>query len=203
MIKTVYFDLGNVLVFFSFPKMLGQMSRCTGLSLEQIQKLLIHTELREQYEKGLINTKQLYETFLKQAPHPFTLPEFTHAFSDIFTPNTDLWPLIEDLKKNGIRLVLLSNTSQCHFDFAKKHYPILDVFDHKVLSYELGVWKPDIQIFEKALIHSQCQLDECFYTDDIAEFIESARKVGLQGEIFTDVPKLRQDLILRGCTFLK
>ena len=199
MIKTVYFDLGNVLIFFSVPKMLDQISRCTGLPLDQIQKLLIHTELRELYEKGLIDTEYVYNAFQQVAPKPFSIAQFTHAFSDIFTPNTELWPIIEQLKKRGVRLILLSNTSECHFHFASASYPILKSFDHAVLSYKLGVWKPDHRIFQNAMAHSECAPHECFYTDDIPEFIDSARKVGLQGEIFTDVPRLKQHLIERGC----
>lgn len=199
MLKTIYFDLGNVLVFFSLPKMFAQMAHCTGMSPSGVKQLLFETELRELYEKGLIDTEQLYRTFLKQSPHPFSLHEFMASFSDIFTPNTDLWPVVENLKKEGIRLVLLSNTSECHFNYAYSHYPILHQFDHKILSFEVGAWKPDPRIFQKALSHSQCKPEECFYTDDVPEFIASARKVGLQGEIFTDVPNLKRQLIERGC----
>jgi putative hydrolase of the HAD superfamily len=199
MIKTVYFDLGNVLLFFSLPKMFAQMATCTGMSPSAVQGLLYGTELRELYEKGLIDTEQLYRTFLKHAPHPFSLHEFMAAFSNIFTPNTDLWPVIESLKNQGIRLVILSNTSECHFNYAYSHYPILHQFDHKILSYEVGAWKPDPSIFTHALKHSQCAPEECFYTDDIPEFIAGAKKAGLHGELFTDVPALKQHLIDRGC----
>lgn len=198
-LKTIYFDLGNVLIFFSLPKMFDQMARCTGMTSSAVKQLLYETELRQLYETGLINTEQLYRTFLKHSPHSFSLHEFMAAFADIFTPNTELWPLVHDLKKQNIRLVLLSNTSECHFNYAYSHYPILQQFDHKILSYELGVWKPDPRIFEKALLHSHCASEECFYTDDIPEFIASARQVGLPGELFTDVNSLKKQLIERGC----
>jgi HAD superfamily hydrolase (TIGR01509 family) len=188
--KTIYFDLGNVILFFSLPKMFSQLGKCSGLSSEKTKELLFHTPLRERYEKGEITTKTLYQAFRHEAVKPFTLAEFTHAFSDIFTPNTELFPLIEELKAKGTRLILLSNTSESHFQFALKNYPILKLFDHYILSYKLGVWKPDVRIFQKALEVAHCAPNECFYTDDIAEFIESASKVGLAGHTFTDAPSL-------------
>jgi HAD superfamily hydrolase (TIGR01509 family) len=203
MIKTVYFDLGNVLIFFSFPKMLSQMSECTGMTVDEIQKLLFQTSVREQYEKGEIHTEDLYRLFLKSAPRPFTLHEFLAAFSNIFTPNTELWPLVEALKEKGIRLLLLSNTSECHFNYVYSHYPILRLFDHHILSYEVGSWKPDLQIFQKALQHAECTPEECFYTDDVPEFIHSARKAGLPGEVFTDVATLKAHLIARDPTIFE
>lgn len=199
-IKTVYFDLGNVLVFFSLPQMFAQLGHCTGLPPIQIKQLLFETELQELYEKGLIDTTYLYRALLKQSPRPFSLHEFMVSFATIFTPNTDLWPVIESLKKNNIRLILLSNTSECHFNYAYSHYPILHSFDHKILSFEVGTWKPDPLIFKKALHHAQCRPEECFYTDDIPAFIASARKTGLPGEIFTGVPNLKKQLQMRGCT---
>jgi len=202
MIKTVYFDLGNVLLFFSLPKMFAQMGDCTGMSPSEVKELLYDTPLRELYEKGQINTEQLFKTFQRHAPNSFSLREFVSSFSNIFTLNKELCPLVEKLKQAGIRLVLLSNTSECHFNYAYSHYPIIQLFDHKILSFEVGAWKPDPRIFHKALAHAHCDLQECFYTDDIPEFISSARKAGLPGEIFTDVPKLKKQLIDRGCNFL-
>jgi len=199
MIKTIYFDLGNVLIFFSLPKMFSQIAHCTGTAPEEVQKILFDTNLRELYEKGFIQTEQLYQTVQKQSPRPFSLQEFMAAFSNIFTPNVELWPVVEQLKKGGIRLILLSNTSECHFNYAYSHYPILQLFDHKILSFEVGVWKPDLQIFQKALGVAQCAPEECFYTDDIPEFIANASKVGLQGEVFTGVSQLKQVLMERGC----
>lgn len=202
MIKTVYFDLGNVLLYFSLPKMFAQLSQICGLSAPQVQKLLFETPLREEYEKGQIDTQSLYRIFLSYAPREFAFHEFVDALSDIFTPNTDLWPLVETLKSNGVRLILLSNTCECHFNRAYSHYPILHHFDHKILSYEVSAWKPDPLIFQKALEQSQCNPEECFYTDDIPEFIHAARKNGLDGEIFTGVEPLKKALISRGCDFL-
>jgi HAD superfamily hydrolase (TIGR01509 family) len=196
-LKTVYFDLGNVLIFFSLPKLFSNLSLCTGISSAEVEKFFFHTDLRERYEKGLIGTEGLYQKFLKRAPKTFSLEEFTSAFSDIFTPNLEIWPLVEHLKQKGIRLVLLSNTSECHFKFAETHYPVLKLFDHKVLSFQVGAWKPDQLIFQHALQYAHCAPEECFYIDDIPEFIETARKTGLPGEIFTDVPKLQQQLALR------
>jgi putative hydrolase of the HAD superfamily len=201
MLKTIYFDLGNVLIFFSPAKMFDQIAQCTGLNPPQVKQALYDTDLRERYEKGLIDTEHLYRSFLKQSPHPFSLHDFMSSFANIFTPNTDLWPLVMALKRQNVRLILLSNTSECHFNYAYSHYPILHQFDHKILSYEVGLWKPDTRIFQKALTHSHCFPEECFYIDDIPDFIASARKAGLPGATFTDVPTLKKQLIQLGCDF--
>ncbi len=95
MIRTVYFDLGNVLVFFSRPKMLAQLSACTGLSPEKIHDLFFARGWLELYETGRLSTEEIYRKFSSFSPRSFTLPELLDAASSIFTPNTELFPLVE------------------------------------------------------------------------------------------------------------
>lgn len=202
MLKTVYFDLGNVLFFFDHLKMFRQVADCCGLSTEEIKKILVDHEIQQSYEMGKIDSQELYRQLKSFSKKQFSLHEFIDAASDIFTPNTALWPLIEKLKKEGIRLILISNTCECHYNRVYSHYPILRLFDQKILSFEVGALKPDIRIFQKALSLADCDPSECFYTDDIADFVSSARKSGLDSEVFTDVSSLKSHLIQRGCAFL-
>lgn len=194
MIKTVYFDLGNVLVFFSRPKMLMQVARCTGMSENALKELFLDRSWLQAYESGQMDSIGLYQNLRAYAPKPFSLHELLHAASDIFTPNEAIWPLVRELKEKGIRLILLSNTCECHYNRIHSIYPILHLFDHKVLSFEVGYLKPDRRIFKKALQFAECAPEECFYIDDIPEFIASAKKEGLNGFVYTDVNSLRQEI---------
>jgi putative hydrolase of the HAD superfamily len=202
MLKTVYFDLGNVLFFFSHAKMLGQISRCCGLPKEEVKRLMIDEHLQESYEMGKIDSQGLYRFFRSRSTKQFSLHEFIDALSDIFTPNEALWPTVERLKEEGLRLLLISNTCESHYNRVYSHYPILRLFDQKILSFEVGCMKPDSRIFKKALALSECPHSECFYTDDIPEYVSGARKAGLDTELYTDVPSLQRHLINRGCQFL-
>jgi putative hydrolase of the HAD superfamily len=198
----MYFDLGNVLIFFSYPKMVAQVAACTGLETSEIERLFFDRRLREVYETGQMGSEELVSHFRTISPRKFSFSEFMHAFSDIFTPNQELWPVVDQLKSQGVRLILLSNTSECHFQRILKDYPICQKFDHSILSYEVGACKPDALIYERALAVSGCKPEECFYIDDIPEFIKGAETAGLPGEIYTSVPALHKQLKERGCTIL-
>jgi len=198
MLKTIFFDLGNVLVFFSHPKMFRQIAECTGLSEDAIRNILIDEKIQEYYESGQIDTAHLCQIFKARSPKSFEHQLFLNAASDIFTPNTTLFPLIEQLKKRGLRLVLLSNTSECHYNHVHSHYPVLKLFDDYVLSFKVGALKPSERIFLYALSKAECDPKHCFYTDDISEYVHGARKVGLDSEIFAGVPGLKAALATRG-----
>lgn len=198
MLKTVYFDLGNVLVFVNFKKLYGGLETITGLSVDAIERFLKHTHLQKRYETGMLSTQELYYALTKRAKKSFSLHDFEEAYCDIFTPNEELWPLVETLKQKGVRLILLSNTSECHFEYSQRNYPVLELFDHHILSYKVGAWKPDARIFESALQTANCKPEECFYTDDIEEFVLSARKLGLPSEVFTNAKALEKEIQGRG-----
>lgn len=193
----MYFDLGNVLVFFCYKKMIQQISHVTALSSQQVQKLLIDDKMQEEYETGKINAETLFTQFARRSPRSFSILEFMNAASDIFTPNEPIFPIVRDLKKQNIRLILLSNTNECHFNRIYSHYPILREFDDLILSYEAKACKPNPLIFHKALAAAGCPKSECFYIDDIHEYVASARKLGLDSEVYSSTDELKKHLLAR------
>ncbi len=189
--KTVFFDLGNVLIFFSHEKMFRQLANCANISLPVLKNYA--ASALESYETGRLTTEEIHSNLSSLAPkgHVFSLAQTKSAISDIFITNLELWPLVEELKTGGAKLVLISNTNECHYDYIAANYPILQLFDRKILSYEVGASKPHPKIFEHALNEAE---GSSFYTDDIPAFIEAGRKAGLDAELFTDVPSLRRHL---------
>lgn len=185
--KTLIFDLGNVLVFFDIKKMFGQIAACTGLDTSVVKALLI--EHQRLYEQGSLSNQELVQSFQKKSTKSFTEKEFFEAASDIFRPNEPMLPLLTELKKR-YRLVLLSNTSRAHFEFLLPRYPILKLFDEFVLSYQVGAAKPDPKIYAAAIRAAKCPPQECFYTDDIEEYVLAARSHGIHSEVFTDAKRL-------------
>lgn len=195
MIKTVIFDLGNVLVFFSLEKAVTQISEVTGLSLSTIKELLTgEKQLQYLYETGQVGSLELYQTFIKQSPRFFTMKTFFHAASDIFQPNLPMLSLLKELKQKKLRLILLSNTSPAHFAYLHRCLPDLSLFDKTVLSYEVGALKPAPPIYEAALQEARALPQECFYTDDIPEFVLAAKSHGIDAEVFTDTDSTKKHL---------
>ena len=183
--------------------MISQLAQCTGLSEDKVKQLFFDHKLRDLVESGKISSSELYQRVKSESLRSFSFLELNIAFSDIFTPNESLFPIIRALKEKGIRLILLSNTSESHFNRVYSRYPILRLFDELILSYQVGVAKPDPLIFKKALAKAECTPAQCFYTDDIPEYVSAARKTGLDAEVFTTPAALTGHLASRGLIFQK
>ena len=94
--------------------------------------------------------------------------------------------------------MLLSNTSVSHLNWVRGRWDVLDRFDQRVASYEAGAIKPEPPIFEAALAAAKCPPEECFYTDDIPEYITAARAYGIDAEQFIGTHSLIGQLRQRG-----
>jgi HAD superfamily hydrolase (TIGR01509 family) len=71
-------------------------------------------------------------------------------------------------------------------------------FDHFILSHEIKAMKPDPRIYRAALAEARCAPGECFYTDDIAEYVDGARREGIDAVQFQSREQLEQEMKARG-----
>ena len=118
-------------------------------------------------------------------------------FSGELLASDGLADLIHDLAllhALGLRLVLLSNTSITHLRFIQKNFNILSRFDAFTTSCEVGVQKPGSAIYEDALTKANCGPENCFYTDDIEDYVLRARTFGIHAEVYTQTAGTRKSL---------
>ena len=198
MIQTFLFDMGNVLVSFCHDRMCRQMGTLCGLTGPEVRQRLIDTGLQWEFERGQVTPDEFHHRFEEAVATKVDQRELARASADIFTPNVSLQPVLAELKSRGHRLVLLSNTTIWHFEFVRDRFDVLTPFDDFVLSCHAGAMKPDAPIYEAALRVIHCDPADCFYTDDIPDYIAAARKYGLDAEVFTDTPALIRQLENRG-----
>lgn len=194
-LKTCLIDLGNVLLFFSHPQMVVQLAEVAGKSPDDIRHLLFEKGLAWEFEKGRISQAEFHARLEGFAGKLLEQQTVIHAAANIFEPNLAMLATLKELKRAGLRLVLLSNTNICHLEFIQHNYPaFLAPFDHKIVSFEVGEMKPHPRIFQAALAHIDCAPDECLYTDDIEEYIRAGRTHGLHAEVFTTADNYRDHL---------
>jgi len=184
-INTFLFDLGNVLLFFSHDKMCQQVGDLCGKSGEEIRRLMFQNQKILDIDRGSMTNAEVQHWIEAQTGASLDGRELLHALSDIFVPNESMLGILDELKSRGHRLVLLSNTNAFHIEFVRHKYDVLEKFDHLILSYEVGAIKPEKEIFAEAARVIQCSPHECFYTDDIADYVLAAREHDFQAEVFT------------------
>jgi putative hydrolase of the HAD superfamily len=196
-IRTCLFDMGNVLLFFSHDRMCAQMGALCGHTAAQTREIVMDSGLQARFECGL-PAEEYHRLFEEAIGTRVNFDDLLRAHSDIFWPNEEIVPVLAALQARNIRLVLLSNTDSAHFAFCRRNFDVLNRFDDFVLSYRVSAMKPADEIYRAATEVIDCDPYECFYTDDIAGYVERGRTFGLEAETYTSVDKLVSDLASRG-----
>ena len=201
MIKTVIFDLGKVIVPFDFARGYRAMAELCSYTPEEIPKRIGSADLVRRFECGEVAPEPFVEQLCGLLDLRLDYAHFCEIWSSIFLPDT-LIPesLLQGLKKRH-RLLLLSNTNAIHFSMVRENYPLLRHFDDYVLSYEVGALKPSPRIYEEAIARAQCAPGECFFTDDIAEYVAAANKAGMDAVQFQSAAQIEAELLGRGVTW--
>ena len=198
MIKTCLFDMGNVLLHFSHDRMCQQIGALCGRTGAELKRHLMESGRQADFESGLITPDEFHHWIETTFKTQVDQADLVHAASDIFVLNEPIVPVLDELKSRGYRLVLLSNTSVFHFEFIREKFDVLNRFDDFVLSFEENVLKPHPAIYEAALKKIECDAPDCFYTDDIVQYVEGGRRHGLDAEVFTTVDELKTHFAVRG-----
>ncbi len=198
MIKTVIFDLGKVLIPFDFSRGYRAMEPFCDYPAAEIPRRIAATDLVHRFETGLVESRDFVEQLSGMLDLRITYEQFCEIWSSIFLPEI----LVPESLLAGIaeryRLLVLSNTNAIHFDMVRRNYPMLRHFDDLVLSYEVKAMKPSPLIYREAIARAQCRPEECFYTDDIAAYVEGARREGIDAVQFESCAQLERELAARG-----
>lgn len=101
----------------------------------------------------------------------------TTMFADLAIYEDSMTSLVTRAHAAGVRTALLSNSWGLDYDRSDW----LDMFDVVVISGEVGMRKPERQIFDLTLDRIRLPAAECVFIDDMAHNVAAAGEAGLAG----------------------
>ncbi|HBS85582.1 MAG: hypothetical protein A2W91_14535 [Bacteroidetes bacterium GWF2_38_335] len=193
-IKNIIFDFGGVLINLDFER---TYKAFCGLGIADLEKRFTEEELIPVFyrlETGDISPDDFRSGLRKMTGINISSDQFDHAWNQLLLDiPAHRIELLKSLK-GKYRLFLLSNTNKIHFD----HYSaelkrvhkldFADLFEHTWFSFEMGMAKPDTEIYKRVLREKNLNPKETLFIDDTFENIKGARRTGmrtlfLEGEI--------------------
>ncbi len=198
MIKNIIFDLGNVVLTNDFQG--------NGLN-DFVKEFRKHFNINEENEKkawymiwpkfetGKISENEFWKIFFTESGVKNIDIELAKSlWRKHQKPINDLFPLIKKLKKN-YKLFSIANTAKEWFEYKKEKYQLDKYFEEIVTSYEEGIKKPDVKIFNIAIERFQIKPQETLFIDDKERNLKPARELGFNTILFKNKEQLKQDLI--------
>ena len=190
-INTIIFDIGSVLV----------QQVPLEISLRQENRKFIPEELIDQLvkiwcssgtEQGSLEEQittaylKAYESGLRGPIRQYMEYIASESLRNIERCDYTI-PMLRSLKMAGYKLYILSNWGKWHFEELQKRNEFrefLQYFDGGIVSYQVGLKKPDRKIYEVLIDKYNIDPTSAVFYDDKPENVQAAKEVGLNAVVF-------------------
>ena len=199
MIKTIFFDIGGVLIDIHPERTYQYLSDSADVEVNMVQESF-PWDAHDQYERGIMNNEDWFIAYKDALPQPCCLKrsDFWNAWKLLLGEEKNTVNILEALNKQ-YSIWLLSNTNPKHIqDEIEKRYLFPSLVNGAVYSFDVGVRKPEKEIYEIAMQRANANPQECLFIDDLLENIQAAKQIGIEGIHFISSEQLKQELVHLG-----
>lgn len=196
MIKTIIFDLGGVLIDVDMNRCLNNI-KALGVDVDSLTRTYSESNapistvcegvtisgVLHDYQIGKIPTDK-FITMIQQMSNPGTThKQVLDAWNSclLTLPKYKL-DFVKQLRSMGYPTYLLSNTNDAHWQYILETSfpePAENYFDKTFLSQEMGMAKPDTEIYAEVLRQIGTPANECLFIDDSSANCKAAETLGI------------------------
>ncbi len=201
-IKAVIFDLGRVLVDVDLTKGIFKYTLSGEKPSEkQVLDSLMKDSFYQNYACGRIPAERFQQEFCRRLNLDMDFETFKIEWNNVFKPLSGMEELVRQVAKN-YKIGLLSDIGPLHWEHLQKTLAVLELFPNPVLSYRIGLLKPDKKTYLLAADSVETSPENCLFIDDREVNVQGAIKTGMKALLFGGPVKLRQELQKMGITGL-
>jgi len=190
-VTDVVFDVGRVLIDFSYVRFLGLL-QSRGCQINEVEEFVEKVDLNR-YEHGEISSTEFFERLNGLLAEPLPEDELIAGWNNLFTPVSEMLQLAGALKPH-CGVYLLSNTSEIHWQHLETAFGLGKICHDRLASYEIGAMKPAPEIFAAACHRFDLQPESTVFVDDLETNVSGAIACGWQGVWHRDIISTREQL---------
>ncbi|TNG94562.1 HAD family phosphatase [Pasteurellaceae bacterium USgator11] len=178
--KTVIFDLGNVLINWA-PDEILQRFTADPVEREQYRQVFF-SQTWLALDAGLIEYDNALKLFSLLLEKPLSeMERFMQTVRESLDPLPLALALLHDLARRKVDLICISNMPLHADAYLRKRYDYWHLFRGIVISAQVQLLKPHLDIFHYAIEQYQLAPDRSLFIDDSKANIDAAQKCGIQG----------------------
>lgn len=182
-LKAVFFDLGGVILRTEYQVPRQRLAESFGMDYDEIDKVVFGGGPNGSGDRavvGEITEEEHWLNVMEILKQP--AGEYERIREEFFGGDVIDHDILDFLRalKAKYKVGLISNAwSGLRAYILREKFD--DAFHHMVISAEVGVAKPDPEIYQIALDQLQVQAEEAVFVDDFIENIEACEKLGMKG----------------------
>ncbi len=192
-VRAIFFDLGGVIIRTDYQAPREHLAERLNTTYEDLNRIVFDNESSRQASIGAITTEAHWEWVTRRLGRPASESQaIREEFFAGDVVDLELIAFIRTLRpryKTGAISNAWPDTRQ---DLV--HKKIDTAFDELIISAEVGVMKPDPQIYHIALEKLGVAAHEAIFIDDTPDNVDAARALGMAGIRFREPRRALRDL---------
>lgn len=194
MVKTIVFDLGNVLLSFDPVKYIENKINDES-KVSTVCEAIFKSEEWLMLDRGTITEREAIDRIVERNLELSELIELVmDNWYEILTPMEESFKILGELKEKGYKILFLSNFHMIAAEKVVARYEFNKHFHGGVFSYVENLLKPEKEIYLRLLEKYDLVPEETIFIDDTKVNVEAANSLGINGLVFENADKLREDL---------
>lgn len=185
-VKNIILDFGGVIIDVDYHRVAESFRKSGAEEFENLYSKKEQAVFFDDFEKGSITDEQFRDKLRKYLPEGITDDQIDTAWNSMVNsiPQARM-DFLHELKKK-YRLFLLSNTNSIHTRYFTAKLSVRfgercleKIFEKIYLSFQVGMRKPDAEIFNKVMSENNLSYEETVFIDDSIQHVEGAWRAGL------------------------
>lgn len=195
-VAAVVFDLGGVLAEFGGVERMTALARVA--SDDEMWQRWLTCEWVRAFERGQCDPREFAAGVVGDWSLEIDAEQFLDEFATwLVGPCRGAEELVAEVRER-VPVGCLSNTNPVHWTAGAGRWPLMRAFDHTFLSFELGMVKPDAEIFTHVVEALGLPAQQVLFLDDNRLNVDAARAVGFAAERVQGVDEARGALAAAG-----
>src|SRR5882724_12049733 len=194
-LRAAIFDIGRVLVKLDLARAIEGLSQ--GIALPPDELWSIQKDPRwHDWQEGRISPHDWHLHITKRLGSPLKFDEFRSAWNRTLDPTPLQSDQLFQALSKKLRLALLSNTDPIHVAHLESTFSFYQFFPvpARIYSCSVRASKPSPVVFHAALKAVRAPAAQAVFIDDILEYAQAARSLGLHAIHYQNPEQLRSDL---------
>lgn len=200
-IRNVVFDVGNVIVRWS-PLEIVRLTFGDNADHESITRKIFQSDIWLDLNKGLFTEEQTKVRYQKALGLSAEDSEkLFYYVKQTFIPLYGSYDLIQRVKQAGYGVYALTDNVHEFVAFLKETQNFWPLFDGEIVSAEVGLLKPQPEIYQALLDRYGLEACETVFLDDMPHNVKGAQDVGIAAIQFENASQAEKELKQLGVVF--
>ncbi len=196
-VETIVSDVGGVILEDDFKSFFAQFEAKIGMSAEAFYALTVGSEEWKLYNKDFITEEELWRKLAPRLRVEDEVARELRRWRRMLKPIPETIKILEKVR-GRYPLYCLSNVDKATTRHLQERYHLYELFDGTVLSWEVGMRKPETGIYELAIQRFGLTSERSLYIDDKEPNLIPARQAGFQAILFRSPEYLEWKMLAHG-----